>query len=77
MQYKRFNTGQNRMNKGDIMLEVSNEVLQDSIITLQDRLFEIERNNRIHNITDVSGNNLRTMLQVLRNELLSRNTYKL
>ena len=59
------------------MLNVSNEVLQDSIIGLQAQLFEIERNNRIHNITDVSGNNIRTMLQVLRMELLSRNSNKL
>lgn len=58
------------------MLEVSNEVLQDTIIALESQIFEIERNNRIHR-TGINGDNVRTMLQVLRNELLSRNTNKL
>lgn len=59
------------------MLKVSTEVLQDSIVALDSKLFEIERNERIHNVAGISGNNIRTMLQVLRAELLSRNSNKL
>lgn len=59
------------------MLEVSTEVLQDSILALDSKLFEIERNERTHNVAGISGNNIRTMLQVLRAELLNRNSNKL
>lgn len=58
------------------MLDVSVEVLQDSILALESRLFEIERNNRIHRL-GISEDNIRTMLQVLRMELLGRNSVKL
>lgn len=61
---------------GYIMLDVSVGVLQDSILALESRLFEIERNNRIHRL-GISEDNIRTMFQVLRTELLSRNSNKL
>ena len=59
------------------MLEVSKEVLLDSIIALESKLFEVERNNRIHKVAGINGDNLKVMLEVLRHELLSRNTNKL
>lgn len=58
------------------MLDVSVEVLQDSILALETRLYEIERNNRIHRL-GISEDNIRTMLQVLRTELMGRNSNKL
>lgn len=54
------------------MLEVSIEVLQDSIITLESQIFEDERNNRVHGVSSIDSENLRIMLSVLRNELSSR-----
>lgn len=54
------------------MLDVSNEVLQDSIIALESQIFEEERNNRLHGVADIGSKNLRVMLGILRNELFSR-----
>lgn len=54
------------------MVEVSREVLQDTIIALESQIYEEERNSKVHGVSDVSGNNLRVMLSVLRNELSSR-----
>lgn len=54
------------------MLDVSREVLQDTIITLESQIFEEERNSRVHGVSNVSGENLRVMLSVLRNELSGR-----
>lgn len=54
------------------MLEVSREVLQDTIIALENQIFEEERNNRVHGVFSIDSRNLRVMLSVLRNELSSR-----